>query len=250
MGRLYSNPPLIEALCEFQFEPSQPWDWTIPGLVYDKVKKEFPKKKQQSVIEMEARVEQDEFMPSIKRGGVARMQFLREDRTALVQVGPDLLVVNHLHPYPAWGKFKVMIEKALGTYREVANPKGIRRIGLRYINKLDIPVSQVEIEDYVVSVPNVPQSIPQVFATWLQRVEIPFLESNGLMVLQAGSVKQESQSTISFLLDLDFISLRPKEIALETVMQWVETAHDEVEKTFEACITDKTRALLKEVRNG
>ena len=85
MGRLYKNPPLIEALCEFQFEPDQPWDWTIPGLVYDKVKKEFPKKKQQNIIKMEVHAD-PEISQSVK-GEIARMQFLREDEQALIQVG-------------------------------------------------------------------------------------------------------------------------------------------------------------------
>lgn len=46
MGRKYRNPPLIEALCEFQFVPTQPWDLTIPGFFYEKVKNDFPAKQQ------------------------------------------------------------------------------------------------------------------------------------------------------------------------------------------------------------
>lgn len=35
MARTYNNPPLIEAVCDFHFSSSQPWDWTIPGLFYE-----------------------------------------------------------------------------------------------------------------------------------------------------------------------------------------------------------------------
>lgn len=249
MGRLYENPPLVEVLCEFQLEPSQPWDWTIPGLVYDKVKKEFPKKKQQNVIEMEARVEQNELMPSIKKGGVTRLQFLREDETALIQVGPNLLAVNHLRPYPTWGRFQKMIKSSLAVYREVAYPKALKRIGLRYINRLEIPEAEVRIEDYILAVPQIPEPVPQVFATWIQRVEIPFVDSNGMMVMQSGLVKHEEPNKITFLLDLDFITLDVRDINLENATNWLEKAHAAVEKTFEVCITDKSRALFKEVNN-
>ena len=248
MGKVYKFPPLIEALCEFRFEPSQLWDWTIPGLVYDKIRNEFPKKKQQNVIEMGVRTTQEDITPSIK-GGIARMQFIREDESALVQVGPDLLVVNHLRPYPTWGEFKTMIENALRVYQTVVSPKNVRRIGVRYINRLEMPTQQVEIEDYLVAVPKVPPSTPQSFATWLQRVEIPFDEANGLMILQSGSVKQEEQSNPSFLLDLDFITLDSKMVSLETAMEWVEVAHTEVENTFEACITSKMRELMMEIKH-
>lgn len=248
MGRLYKNPPLIEALCEFQFEPDQPWDWTIPGLVYDKIKKEFPKKKQQKILEMEFRAEQE--ISQTVKGGIGRMQFLREDESALVQVGPNLLVVNHLTPYPTWNKFQEMIKNGLAVYNEVANPKALKRISLRYINRLKIPQSEVRIEDYILAVPTIPAPLPQVFATWIQRVEIPFEDSNGVMAMQSGSIRHEVPNSIAFLLDLDFVTLDIQRVNLENAMEWVARAHDEVEKAFEVCITDKTRALLEEIRNG
>jgi len=37
---------------------------------------------------------------------------------------------------------------------------------------------------------------------------------------------------------------------LDSVMDWVERAHSEIEKTFEACVTDKARRLFGEVQDG
>ncbi len=245
MGRVYENPPLVEVVCEFRFEPSQPWDWTIPGLIYDRVKSEYPKKRQQNIVEVEFKAEQEETAQRIK-GGIARMQFLRPDERALLQVGPDLLTVNHLRPYPNWKVFKEMIVRTLRVYREVAAPKGIRRIGLRYINKIEIPEPRVEIEDYLLAVPQVPEVIPQVFAKFVQRVEVPFEQANGLLILQTGSMQQEERAETAFMLDLDFVTLQADKVALDAAMDWVEQAHDHVERTFEACITDNTRELFKE----
>lgn len=249
MGRVYASPPLVEALCEFRFEPSQPWDWTVPGLVYDKVKSEYPKKRQQNIVEVELRMEQEELAQRLK-GGVARMQFLREDERALIQVGPDLLTINHLKPYPNWKTLRGMIVHALDVYRQVAAPKGIRRIGLRYINKIEIPEPRVEIEHYLLAVPKVPEAIPQVFATFVQRVEIPFEPANGMLILQSGSVRDASREGTAFMLDLDFFTLLADKVTLDSAIEWVERAHDEVERTFEECITDKTRALFIEKKEG
>lgn len=41
MGEILKNPPLVEAVCEFQFVPESKWDWTIPGLLFEKIGKEF-----------------------------------------------------------------------------------------------------------------------------------------------------------------------------------------------------------------
>jgi uncharacterized protein (TIGR04255 family) len=245
MGKLYANPPLVEALCEFRFEANQPWDWTIPGLVYDKIKTDFPKKRQQNILQLELRAEQEEVEQTVK-GGVARMQFLRADEHAMIQIGPDLLVVNHLRPYPTWQIFSEMIANALITYRQVANPKSVRRIGLRYINRIEIPDPQVLIEDYLLAVPQVPNSVPQVFATWAQRVEIPYEQTGGMLILQSGILRKKEQVGTAFLLDLDFVTLQPASVNLDSAMTWVGQAHDEVEKTFEACVMDKARTLFKE----
>jgi uncharacterized protein (TIGR04255 family) len=242
MGRLYKNPPLIEANCEFQFEPSQPWDWTIPGLIYGQIKAEFPKKKQQNVLEMELRA--DQHVSQSVKGGISRMQFLSADEKAIIQVGPDLLALNRLRPYIKWDDFKRLIRLGLQVYREIASPKAIQRIGLRYINRLEVPPGPIEIEDYVLTVPRVPEPVPQVFATWAQRVEIPFLETNGMMVLQSGSVNADDRTVRAIILDMNLSTLSAAELTIDSCLDWVETSHGEIERTFEACITDKTRALF------
>lgn len=248
--RIYKDPPVIEALCEFLFEPSQPWDLTIPGMFYREVQSEFPKRRQVKPFLNFQPERQGQTIQSIVNS-VDRIQFLREDERALIQVGPDLLAVNHLRPYSKWETFKQMIEYALGAYERVANPQAIMRIGLRYINRLEIPGQQeVEIEHYLLTTPTVPSAVPQFFGSWMQRVEIPYPEANGVLVLQASSVQEAEQKAIAFLLDLDFVTLQPALVELDSVMEWVEKAHCEVEEIFEACVTDEARRLFGEVRHG
>lgn len=246
MARRYNIPPIAEALCEFHFAPSQPWDWTIPGLLYDKVKGDFPKKRQQNVLQMELHAEREEINQNIK-GGIARMQFLREDEHALMQVGPDLLVVNHLKPYSGWENFQADITKCLTIYSDTLQPKGIQRIGLRYINKIEFPYTSVEIEDYLLSAPKIPSEIPQTFSSWAQRVEVPYEQLGASLILQTGSLKESQDTGVVFLLDLYFQSIRTELFDLNTGLQWVKQAHDNIEVAFEASITAKARLLFKEV---
>lgn len=247
MRKIYKDPPILEALCEFQFEPSQPWDLTIPGLFYREVKSEFPIRHQFNPFQISLQTDLPGASIQNVAGNADRMQFRREDDRALIQVGPDLLAVNHLKPYSDWKTFKQMIERALGVYGQVADPQAIRRIGLRYINRLEFPGQhQLEIERFLLAVPTVPSDVPQTFSSWAQRIEIPFVEANGLLVLQSRSAFEEGQDGIAFLLDLDFVTLQPEVVKLDSAMEWVERAHDEVEKTFEACVTLEAKRLFGE----
>lgn len=243
MGRLYRNPPIIEALCEFRFEPSQLWDWTIIGLVYDRIKDEFPERKQQNNIQVAIRAQEAEITQQWQ------MQFWRRDNKALVQVGVDLLTVNLLKPYPNWQTFKELIARMLTIYRDIANPKGFQRIGLRYINRIEPPEEKARIEDYLLTFPIVPSEMPQTYSHWFQRMVIPFEQVNGLLVLHAGSVQGERQQKFAFLLDLDFGTLQGNAVALDQALDWLEQAHSVVEQVFEACITDKARTLFEEVKD-
>jgi uncharacterized protein (TIGR04255 family) len=251
MRRIYKDPPIVEALCEFQFVPSQPWDLTVLGLFYREVKSEFPKRRQLNPFQVSFKAEaQGASVQNVASQG-DRMQFVREDERALVQVGPDFVAVNHLKPYPNWEVFKQMIERVLEVYRQITNPQAIRRIGLRYINRLEIPEQhEIEIERFLLAVPTVPNDVPQVFGSWMQRVEIPFPEATGLLVVQSSSIHNEGQQGVVFLLDLDFVTLQAELVGLDSAMEWVERAHDEIEKTFEACVTAEARQLFGEVKHG
>lgn len=244
MPRTYKKPPVVEAVCEFRFEASQPWDWTIPGLIYDRIKSEFPKKRQQNVLEVAMQPGEGKISQEVK-AGIAKMQFLREDETALVQIGPDLLAVNHLRPYPAWPTFKTLILKQLQIYREVANPKSLKRIGLRYINRIDMRETDFTVEEYFRALPNLPDPVPNIFASFMVRIEVPYedIKSRLTFVFGTPPVKAEKPS---FMLDLDMFVLGKDAPQLDQVSDWTEAAHERVEKAFEGTFTDKTRREIFE----
>jgi len=241
----YKNPPIVEALCEFQFIPGQPWDITIPGIIYEKIKNQFPEKKQQMGIGLgikprEAQLESKiEMLPS-------RMQFLRHDKKALIQIGLDLLVVNHLKPYPHWENFKPMILENFKIYLRVAKPRGIRRVGLRYINRIDFESAEIELESYFKFYPKLVSDLPQVYETFIAKVEIPYEEQRDKLILSLTTAVPERPGMISIILDLDYAMVKPEAVPLDDIETWIEKAHTNLENAFEACITDKCRELFGE----
>jgi len=244
MGGKYKNPPIVEALCEFQFVPAQPWDLTITGLFYDKIKDDFPEKQQQTRFGVgfrptEAGVEQKVEM-------TPRMQFRRKDQTALIQSGPNLLVINHLKPYPTWKDFRLMILQNLETYQEIAKTKGFKRIGLRYINRIEIPEKLIEVTDYFRLYPFIPPDLPQTHGAFNVRIEIPYEEDRDRLLLTLARISSKETDKIAIMLDLDYIMTTPEKICFKELKGWIDKAHTVIENAFEACITDKCRNLFKE----
>lgn len=248
MARVYRNPPIIQAVCEYSFEPSQTWDWTVPGLFYNEVKDDFPKKREQNVLHVELQAGPNVMPPAVK-GGMASVQFLTEDEKTLIQVGPDAIAAHRLRPYTGWENFKPIILRAVEVYTKVAKPTGIRRLGLRFINRIEIPgKTEVRIEDYLLAAPKVPEELPQTFGSWAQRVEIPYTQLEGALRLQSGSVRAEDRKGAVFMLDLDFVSGVNQPLPLGEAERRLEIAHTEVERAFEACITNEARRLFSEAK--
>lgn len=244
MSKKYKNPPIVEALSEFQFISGQPWDFTIHGIFYEKINSEFPDKQQQMGIGIRVKQEAGAIQHEVLQSS-DRMQFYRKDKTALVQVGPDLLTVNYLKPYPTWEVFKPLILDNLNKYIAVAQPKGFKRIGLRYINKIDIPEKQIELPHYFNYYPHIPDGVPQTYDVLNVRVEIPHKEDRDRVLLTIVNTIPERPDVLSFLLDLDYVMILPEKVAIEQAGEWLEQAHEVIEETFEACITDKCRNLFE-----
>ena len=143
MGQRYPKAPVIEALCEIRLSAETPWDATIPGLFYETIRDLFPKKEQRIVQEIEFSMEPHGLQQRIR--SVERILFFAKEKPLLVQLGPRVLAVNALKPYPSWSGFKPYIEKAWQCLQQVVDVKGIERVALRYINRMERACKPYEI---------------------------------------------------------------------------------------------------------
>ncbi|MBD3285607.1 TIGR04255 family protein, partial [candidate division WOR-3 bacterium] len=144
----YKNPPIIEAVCEIRFMPESQWDITVPGLVYGKIKRDFPLKEPHFIQELKFNQDKPNTPPKVENKELA--VFLTKDRKTTVKLGihTPRLIINRVKPYQSWGTFKPNIERAFRSLKNIEGVeiKGIQRIGLRYINILEIAKQPGELQ--------------------------------------------------------------------------------------------------------
>lgn len=241
MGRKYRNPPIVEAVCEFRFDPTSPWDMAIPGLIYDGVKDPFRRRAQERVLTLNISP------PSVTPGlqTAERIRFLRDDERAFIQVSEHLLAVNHLSPYPSWEGFRPSIHQAFETYRRVAQPKRLQRIGLRYINSVFFENDRLEPSEYFNIYPRIGEGLPQDYYQFGLVVYSLYENKRDTLKIELGSVL-DAASPRAIIIDLDYSLVQPDQINLDDALAWVETAHANIEQAFEACITDRLRERFEE----
>ncbi len=239
----YKNPRLIEALCEIHFEPGPAWDATLFGLFYERIRDAFPEKRELRNVEVGFQADDRELSQYVREAGV-RMRFVRRDNTAMVQVAPNLLVVNQLPPYPNWAEFSQLIRAQFEDYVTIAQPKGLARIGLRYINRFDFAPTEFDFAALFARSTLIPSAVFEGFKPFLFRLEIAQGEQAQLLFTMGTPAVEAEQ--VSVVLDLDHVSqvsLRPEAGIL---MEHLNRAHERIEAVFESCLTDDLRQRLNQ----
>lgn len=243
--RSYRRPPVVEALCEVYFDDST-WDDTIPGAFYERVKAEFPTRRQREIQEAQIAFGRDTASAGVQRLP-PWMQFLTEKGDLMIQVAENLLVVNQMRPYPHFEEWVTVVDRALATYREVAQPQKVARVGLRYINRIEIPSSRVELEDYFTIYPRLPETLGNTHGTFLVRVQIPQRDEGHTMLITFGNevTSGDAQSESVFMLDLYDIATIDAPLGDSELQKTIHQAHDNVVMAFEGSITDRLRQTLE-----
>lgn len=237
--RKYRNPPIVEVICEFRFQPTSEWDATVPGLVYERLKDEFPLRRplRQVGVQVQMGAEGFSLQPQFEEG----MRFLRQDERAFVQLRPHRISVHHLAPYPHWEGFKPLIEKGYRAFLDVLPESRFQRIGLRYINRIVLPDSHVELSDYFNLYPSVGPGLPRDFSAFGVYLLFPFEDGRDALQLRLGNEQPEGEEALVVLLDLDYFLAQEERVTVQNALDWVEQAHKYVVSAFEGTITDRLR---------
>lgn len=243
MVKVYNNPPLVEALCEFRFDPGSPWDVTVFGHYYDRIHQEFPDKRQTPQVEVSLGKHPGGMVGEVKERGV-RMQFSRSDGSAMVQLAPHLLVVNKLPPYESWPVFKTLILARMADYQEVVGSVPLQQVGLRYINRFDFPAESFSVGTAFESSEFLPRRLMGAPAPFFLRFEMP-QGTDGRLVLTVGTIESESPDRVPVLLDLDCQTSITTQVDAAALSSHLDNAHGCIEEAFESCLTDDLRRQLQ-----
>lgn len=248
MSQPLKGSPLIEVLCEFRFAPSSAWDWTLPGRLYERIGKEFSERSQvnQVVFQLQEEADNTEALPQIVNAP-QRLQLKRPDKTAIVQVGPDILVVNHLAPYPLWENFRSLILRIFSEYIDLYGDFTLlSRIGLRYINQIPISPEGFEISRFITLEPNLTGVIDRPLSSFHQRYDLSYESLKAVLIHQTG-INETQEGEFAIILDLDFNSQEVDTLKeISEIEKWLDEAHQHLYEAFRASLNPAYYQLLKE----
>jgi uncharacterized protein (TIGR04255 family) len=105
--------------------------------------------------------------PIIREMGWKGLRFQSDDKKHIAQFNRDGFVFGRLEPYESWVRFYEEGMRLWSMYVELAQPVEIHRIGLRYINRIQLPPDELRFEDYLVSAVKPPKGLDIPFHSFM-----------------------------------------------------------------------------------
>jgi len=174
--------------------------------------------------------------------GFTGVQVASGDGKQIALFGKDLFSFSRLQPYESWDIFRAEAMRLWEVYCAFGARAEIQRLGLRFINQIQVPSSSFEVSDYLVMAPKDVPGLPLSFMgffhndTW----SVPGYPYNINMIRTV----QPSTTGAVLIFDIDVFrgpfSLPDLDLEFSLAeMRWLKN------KLFFGSITDKALSLFK-----
>jgi uncharacterized protein (TIGR04255 family) len=237
MVQSYKRPPIVEAVLEVRFET--PIDSGVLDRVKDELLKEYPAPPLRT---MAVNVELSDAPKVLQQAQGYRLS--SGDGAAVVTVGPNLVSTSRLAPYEGWEGFIATARRNFSTWRKLTGSRKIARLGVRYVNRIDVPGENVQIGDYLtVGLIMPPLGVPPL-SSFAINAAMPLGKDNCTLILNSGSTPSPLVNVNSLILDLDVsreVDLPQKE---DNLWELADRIREYKNAVFEGCITDRARELF------
>ena len=143
------NAPIQEALLDIQVVLPPDFAVTTLKLFGSGLEERFPETQER--IEL---VQGMQFTPGgdLQSSATTRSLngylFISKTEGKTVQARRDGFTFNKLRPYSKWKDFTEEAKELWGHYESLAKPQKIKRLGLRYINRMEIPPDLKDLRDF------------------------------------------------------------------------------------------------------
>lgn len=166
------------------------------------------------------------------------------DEKYIVQLQLEGFSCSRLPPYPRWEAFLVEAKRLWEIYRAAAAPEVIRRVGIRYVNRLEIGSPGIDdLRPFLNLHPVTPWGLTTPPADFFMQIRQP-QEGGIMLVINESTVQNVELSKAAVILDLDGFVEAEMPVDPE-IWNLVEDLHVKVENAFEASLTNRLRELIR-----
>lgn len=241
-----AKAPITEALIDVQVTPSADLSLDALRRFNEPLAAEYPHVRTQTEWAGQLRVEVAGTASTMtSRHGVRGFVFLDEEQRLVVQVRRDGFTFSRLEPYQSWDALRAAAKTAWARYVEVARPTAVRRVALRYINRLNLPGGELQLPDWFRLHPNAPPGLGTM-SDVLVRLALRHPDEPDIVALTTlGTAPSVIAGEAGFLLDIDVWLVREMQVNA-AILDILEDLHEYKNDVFFGSLTEQTFQRIRQ----
>jgi uncharacterized protein (TIGR04255 family) len=237
--------PITEAVIEIRARVEVPWNEEEIAPQYLQKLPDYPERSSERGME-----QRFDFRPGV--GGIADvkqgfdfywngLRFRAANQPQIVQFFRDLFSFTRLSPYNDWEAFSEEAMRLLGIHQEVARPSIVQRLGIRFINRIEISPG-TRFEDYYTAPPREMSDLELSWAGFFHNDTLavpghPYLVN----LIRTMQVPQDAlKQRPALILDVDVFTLEPFALELRLLEQHLKNMRWLKNKIFFGNLTKST----------
>lgn len=156
-------------------------------------------------------------------------------------------MLSRLFPYKDWDQLSSEAFRLFDIFIDIAKPKEIQRLGLRFVNRFQMPVGDNRFELYIQPHPEPPVGLDLPFSGFFQQdsFAVPDLSYGINLVRTIQPPMPPASPGIGLIIDSDVFTLKPFEFDLQRIrrhftdMRWLKN------RVFFGSITERSMELFR-----
>ncbi len=242
-----SKAPITECVVEVRARATTDWKEDIITEPLKQKLPEYPSFKPETEFKAELTIKENTKADhSIKNMGLKGLVFNSGDKLQLARFHRDLFSFNRLKPYCDWERFSSEAIRLWNIHNDLAKPVEVQRVGLRFINQIEVSNDSFELEDYLKVSPKEPDGLDLPFANFYHKDSFLVSGYNYIINIIKTLKPSADPTDISkyIIIDIDVFTYKPidiNNICFENCldeMRWLKN------KAFFGTITEKTKEIL------
>jgi uncharacterized protein (TIGR04255 family) len=240
-ARHYNRPPIVEAVIDLKFEGA------LSEREFERLRDQF--KREYLTVEerknISVQIHADKVASVVSPAG---FKMTAQNAVDVVLINLDSIGSVRLAPYERWENLATKAKENFQTFTKVVGRKTIVRIGVRFINRIDIPNSEIEgrpFSDFIKVGVSIPMDVSNVLGSYSLAANGIEVSTGAKIVVQSATVPPALISHTSILLDIDAYWDHDISGRLDEMWASTDVLRNAKNAVFEQCITDEVRELFQ-----
>lgn len=240
----FPNAPIAEALVDVRVTFSPPVDRGRLESLHDAIRDRYPIKQDRVQWRGQVLLGPEVVQQAVGRGPEGLM-FKSPDERRIVQVRQDGYTFNWLKPYESWEALRAEARDRWEHYRDSLRPQIVTRLGLRYINRLEIPLPFDDFREYIKTAPDIAGRLPQGLSGLFMRLEIPHPTHDFVAIITEVMQPPIEGRRLPLLFDIDIVGETTHEPSDPAIWETLEKMREYKNEIFFESMTPKAKGLFR-----